>query len=87
VDVAEQVKSEFERKLDFIHMEIYRDNELSKGPRPQIPAWGLCSRAGKSITCTEPWLFTIDKRGRVAARLQGAFNAAELEAAVRTALR
>jgi hypothetical protein len=87
VDVAEEVKSEFEGKLDFIHMEIYRDNDLSKGPRPQVPAWGLCSHDGESITCTEPWLFTIDKHGRVAARLQGAFNASELETAVRRALR
>jgi hypothetical protein len=87
VDVAEQVKSEFAGKLDFIHMEIYRENNPSKGPRPQIPAWGLCSQTGKSVTCTEPWLFTIDRHGRVAARLQGAFSAPELEAAVRRALR
>jgi hypothetical protein len=86
-DVAEQVKSGFGDKLDFIHMEIYRDNDLNKGPRPQIPAWGLCSGSGKSVTCTEPWLFTIDKRGRVAARLQGAFSVPELEDAVRRALR
>lgn len=86
-DVTEQVKSEFEGKLDFIHMEIYADNDPNKGPRPQIPAWGLCSGSGKSYTCTEPWLFTINKRGRVAARLQGAFSAPELEEAVRSALR
>ena len=86
-DVTEQVKAEFGGKLDFIHMEIYRDNDVNKGPRPQIPAWGLCGRSGKSVTCTEPWLFTIDKRGRVAARLQGAFSAPELEEAVRRALR
>jgi hypothetical protein len=86
-DVTEQVKSEFGDKLDFIHMEIYRDNDANKGPRPQIPAWGLCSQSGKSVTCTEPWLFTIDTRGRVAARLQGAFSVSELEEAVRSALR
>jgi hypothetical protein len=87
VDVAEQVKAKFEGKADFVHMEIYRDNDPNKGPRPQVPAWGLCSRTGKSITCTEPWLFTIDSRGRVAARIEGAFGPPELEAAVRRALR
>jgi hypothetical protein len=86
-DVAEQVKAGFGDKLDFIHMEIYRGNDLNKGPRSQVPAWGLCSRSGKSVTCTEPWLFTIDKRGRVAARLQGAFSVSELEDAARRALR
>jgi hypothetical protein len=86
-DVTEQVKAEFGDKLDFIHMEIYQDNDVNKGPRPQIPAWGLCSGSGKSYTCTEPWLFTIDKRGRVAARIQGAFSVTELEEAVRRALR
>jgi hypothetical protein len=86
-DIAEQVKSELGDKADFIHMEIYRDNDIAKGARPQVPAWGLCSRSAKGVTCTEPWLFTIDKAGRVAARLQGAFSAGELEDAVHRALR
>jgi hypothetical protein len=77
-DVAEQVKSEFAREMDFIHMEIYKDNEVSKGWRSQPLAWGLR---------TEPWAFAIDRRGRVAARLEGAFSAGELRAAVRKALR
>jgi hypothetical protein len=87
VDVAEEVKSEYAGRLDFIHMEIYRDNDVSRGPRSQIPAWGLCSGSGASMSCSEPWLFTVNRRGRVAARIQGAFDAPELEAAVRRALR
>jgi hypothetical protein len=78
VDVAEQVKSELGGKAAFIHMEIYRDNDINKGPRPQFVAWGLRH---------EPILFAIDKRGAVAARLEGAFSVPELEAAVRKALR
>jgi hypothetical protein len=54
-------------------MEIYRDNSIDKGFRPQVAAFGLP---------TEPWLFTIDKQGKVAARLEGAFSAAELENAL-----
>jgi hypothetical protein len=77
-DVAEQVKSEFDDQADFIHMEFYEDNDLSKGARPQSRAWGLDS---------EPWLFTIDADGVVAARIQGAFSADELRDAVRRALR
>jgi hypothetical protein len=77
-DVAEQVKSEFEDDADFIHVEFYEDNELSKGPREAARAWGLTS---------EPILFTIDRDGTVAARIEGAFSADELRAAVRRALR
>ena len=45
-DVTEQVKSEFDDDADFIHMEIYNDNDLNKGPRPQFRAWHLNEGAG-----------------------------------------
>jgi hypothetical protein len=77
-DVAEQVKAEYGNRMDFIHMEIYVDNELDKGPRPQFRAWHLRH---------EPFAFTINRRGRVAERIEGAFSVRELEAAVRKALR
>jgi len=77
VDVAAQVEDEYRDQVDFIHMEIYNDNEVAKGPRPQVGAFELPS---------EPWVFTIDKQGEVAARLEGAFSVEELEAAVKKAL-
>jgi hypothetical protein len=86
-DVAQQVKNEYGDRADFIHMEIYQGNDVNKGVRPQVPAWGLCSQRGKSLTCNEPFLFTINRRGRVAAQLQGAFSVSELEDAVRKAIR
>ena len=78
VDVAEQVKSEFDGKAEFIHMEIYEDNDPSKGPRPQFAAWRLAK---------EPVLFTIGRDGRIVDRIQGAFSTDELRAAVREAIR
>ena len=75
-DVAEQVRSEHGDEVEFIHMEIYADNRLEAGLRPQVKRFGLP---------TEPWAFAIDRRGRVAARLEGAFSVRELEAAVRKA--
>jgi hypothetical protein len=77
VDVAEQLKADYGDQAEFIHMEIYRDNDVNKGFRPQVAAWRLP---------TEPWVFTIDKTGKVAARLEGAFSARELEAAIHKAL-
>ena len=78
VDVEEEVKSEFGDKADFIHMEIYNDNEVSKGFRPQVAAFHLP---------TEPWLFVIDRKGKVAARIEGAFSVDELRAAVKKGLK
>lgn len=77
-DIAEEVKAEYDDRMDFIHMEIYKDNDLSKGPRPQFKAWRLPG---------EPFAFAIDSKGIIAERLEGAFSAAELTAAVRKALR
>ncbi len=73
VDIAEQVKAGHDGEAEFIHMEIYNDNEFDKGFREQVLAWKLP---------TEPWAFTIDAEGKVAARLEGAFSARELEAAL-----
>lgn len=77
VDVAEQVKSERGEEAAFIHQEIFRDNDVSKGFRPQFGAWRVT---------TEPWLFAIDRDGRVAARIEGAFSTDELDAAVDAAV-
>jgi hypothetical protein len=77
VDVALQVQSEHE-DVEFIHMEIYEDNELDKGFREQVRAWDLP---------TEPWVFTVGADGEVAARIEGAFSAGELERAVEAATR
>jgi hypothetical protein len=86
-DVTEQVKSKYGDEADFIHMEIYRENDVNKGVRPQVVSWGLCAERGKSLLCNEPFVFTINRRGNVAAQLQGAFSVSELEGAVRKALR
>jgi len=73
VDIAEQVKADYDGDAEFIHMEIYNENELDKGFREQVIRWKLP---------TEPWVFTIDADGKVAARLEGAFSARELEEAL-----
>lgn len=74
VDVAQQVADAYGDEADFIHMEIWNDNDLSKGPRPQVQAYNLE---------TEPWTFLIDRNGIVRDRIEGAFGVSELEEAVR----
>jgi hypothetical protein len=73
VDVAEQVKAELGDKVAFVHQEVYRDNQVNKGLRPQLIKWRLAS---------EPWIFVIDRTGRIAARIEGAVSVPELRAAV-----
>ena len=65
VDVAQQAQHEFEGKANFIHMEIYNDNDPSKGVRPQVRQFHLP---------TEPWLFAINREGVVSAAIEGAFG-------------
>jgi hypothetical protein len=74
VDVAEQAKQEYGNEAAFIHMEIYKDNDPSKGVRSQVRAFNLPS---------EPWLFAIDRRGRVSSVIEGAFGLRELTAVVK----
>ena len=73
VDITEQVKAERGDELEFIHMEVFRDNRIDRGIRPQLAAFRLR---------TEPWLFTFDRSGKVAARIEGAFSERELEQAI-----
>jgi hypothetical protein len=65
VDVAQQAQHEFEGKANFIHMEIYNDNDPSKGVRPQVRRFHLP---------TEPWLFAINREGFVSSAIEGAFG-------------
>jgi hypothetical protein len=76
-DVVEQLKSDHAKDAEFIHMEIYRENRPEAGQRSQVRAYGLPS---------EPWLFAIDRRGRVAARIEGAFSLDEAKKALDAAM-
>jgi hypothetical protein len=78
VDIELQMKEKYGDRMAFIHQEVYRDNQVDKGLRPSLRAFGLR---------TEPWLFTVDADGRIAARLEGSFGVKDFEQAVQAALR
>jgi hypothetical protein len=80
VDIAQQVEHTFApaKQFAFIHQEIYNNNKVIDGYRPQVAAFRLPS---------EPWVFVVGKNGRIAARMEGAFSVNELENAIRTALK
>jgi hypothetical protein len=77
-DQAVELEHEFGSRVAFIHNEVYVDNNPSKGYRPQLLAFRLK---------TEPWLFTFDRQGRVAARIEGAFGINAFRHAVEAALK
>ena len=72
-DIAEQVKQQYGDRVAFIHQEIYNNNNINDGPRPQMRAFNLN---------TEPWAYVFDKSGKVSTVLQGPFSVQELQAAV-----
>jgi hypothetical protein len=73
VDVAEQVKEEYGEEAEFVHMEIFNENDPGKGVRPQVRAFHLPS---------EPWLFVIDRQGTIRTAIEGAFGVERLSEAV-----
>jgi hypothetical protein len=76
-DIAVQLEQQYRNRITFIHQEVYVDNQPSKGLRPQLKAFHLQ---------TEPWLFTVNRRGIIAARLEGSFGLNEVRRALEAAL-
>ena len=77
VDIALQLEQEYGDRVQFIHQEVFEDNDPNKGLRKPLREFGLP---------TEPWLFTIDAKGRVAARLEGSFGLNGFERALQAAI-
>lgn len=78
VDQAAQLQATYGKQMAFIHVEVYNNNDPTKGQRPQLRAWRLPS---------EPWVFAIDRHGRVVDRLEGASSIAEMRAGIEKALK
>jgi hypothetical protein len=77
-DIAVQLQQRFGSRITFIHQEVYVANQPSKGLRPQLKAFHLQ---------TEPWLFTVNRHGVIAARLEGSFGVNAFTQAIEAALR
>jgi len=73
VDVAMQVQSDYPDEVAFIQQEIYRDNKVDNGFTDPVIEWRLP---------TEPWIFVIDRNGKISDRFEGAVSVGELERAV-----
>lgn len=76
-DITVELAHQFAGRIAFIHEEVYVDNQVTKGLRPQLKAFHLE---------TEPWLFAVNRSGVIVARLEGAFGVNELHQALEAAL-
>jgi hypothetical protein len=77
VDVGLQLKSRYGDQVEFIHQEVYVDNDPQQGLRDPLTRFNVP---------TEPWLFVVGRDGRVTARLEGSFGLGAFERALKTAL-
>jgi hypothetical protein len=79
VDVVDDVRRRFARSgIRFIHVEIYKGNDPSKGENRWVREWRLPS---------EPWTFLVGADGRIKAKFEGSVSVRELDEAVRRFLK
>jgi hypothetical protein len=76
-DMELQMKSKYGDKMEFIHQEVYVDNNIQKGLRKPLQEFNLR---------TEPWLFVVDAKGIITARLEGSIGVTQFENAVKSGL-
>ncbi len=75
MDEVKTLKARWQGRVNFIHVEVYRSLSDPGELSATMQAWGLN---------TEPWVYLLDKEGRVAARLEGSATAAEIEPLLET---
>ncbi len=74
VDVVSAVRRKHEDSdISFIHAEIYKDNDPTKGENTWVREWKLPS---------EPWVFLVGSDGTIKERFEGTVSVDELDAAV-----
>ena len=74
VDVVSEVHRRHQADgIRFIHVEIYEDNDPTKGENHWVREWKLPS---------EPWVFVVGADGKITARFEGTVSVDELDSAV-----
>jgi hypothetical protein len=76
-DLEAQMQAQYGDRMDFIHQEVYVGNDPRKGLREPLRRFSLRS---------EPWLFVVNRQGRITARLEGSIGVRAFDAAVRSGL-
>jgi hypothetical protein len=69
IEVVKGLEARYRSRVNFVHIEIYRDAEYSKGFAPTVLQWHLE---------TEPWVFVINRKGIITAKFDGPTPASEI---------
>ncbi|MGI8824709.1 MAG: TlpA family protein disulfide reductase [Chloroflexota bacterium] len=77
IGVVQGLERKYRRRVNFIHIEIFKDAQYSHGFAPTVKQWGLV---------TEPWVFVIDRRGFITAKFEGPTPVGELDPAIQKVL-
>ena len=78
VDVVDAVRRRLASSgVRFIHVEVYKENNPTKGYNRWMRQWSLS---------TEPWTFLVGRDGRIKAEFEGSVSLDELTNAVKTKL-
>lgn len=75
-EIVQRLEPLYRRRVNFIHIEIYKDANPAHGYARTVRQWHLQ---------TEPWVFVVDRRGRIAAKFEGPTSASEIERAIAVA--
>jgi hypothetical protein len=70
LDLVKQVKQRFTADVNFVHIEVFNPGGPTAGVVKAMYEWGLT---------TEPWVFVLDRQGRVVARMEAGTTPPELE--------
>jgi hypothetical protein len=73
---VERVRARRAASAQFVHVEIYKDPRTLTAA-DAVQQWGLKS---------EPWVFVVDRNGRIAQRMESITTADEIDAALETVL-
>ena len=73
LDTLATVRQETGAAVNYIHVEVFDDFQ-TRTYVPEMAAWGLDTR--------EPWVFVLDRNGRVSAKFSGPLSPRELKGAV-----
>jgi hypothetical protein len=77
VDIVEGVKKQIGSKVNFVHVEVFRNAQVALTPNGDAPTFAQWKLA------TEPWTFFIGSNGVIKDRWLGAFGSDELATAVK----
>ena len=76
--IVQGLEKIYRSRVNFIHIEIYKNANPQNGYAPTVTQWGLQ---------TEPWVFVVNRRGIISAKFEGPTPANEIEPAINRDLR